>query len=225
MIAGWYLAGTDTGVGKTFVASALVRACTAAGVPVRAMKPVASGAAQTPQGLRNDDALALIDALPEPKPAYDDVNPYALREPIAPHLAAARDGVAIDLAAIALRFRRLGEDRGSLVVVEGVGGWSVPLNDAEMQADLVRALGLPVVLVVGLRLGCINHALLSARAIRADRCTLGGWIGNRIDPALQYPDDVIATIAKFLGKPLALVARDGTIEPEALDRLRRIDDA
>lgn len=224
MSAGWFLAGTDTGVGKTWVACALVRACVAAGLPVRAMKPVASGSQATPQGLRNDDALALLDALPLPRPAYADVNPYALREPIAPHLAAARDGVAIDLAAIASRFRALSADRAN-VVVEGVGGWSVPLTDGEMQSDLVRALGLPVVLVVGLRLGCINHALLSARAIRADRCNFGGWIANRLEPELAHADDVIASIAKFLGQPLAVVERGGGLGDDALERLRAIDAA
>lgn len=224
MSTGWFLAGTDTGVGKSWVARELIRACVAQGVAVRAMKPVASGAHSTTQGLRNDDALALIEVLPEPRPAYEDVNPYALREPIAPHLAAARDGVAIDLAAIASRFRALAVERAA-VVVEGVGGWAVPLNEQEMQADLVRALGLPVVLVVGLRLGCINHALLSARAIRADRCSFGGWIANRLDPTLAYPDDVIATIAKSLGQPLATVERDGGIDAGALARLRKLDDA
>ncbi|HVF34918.1 MAG TPA: dethiobiotin synthase [Candidatus Saccharimonadia bacterium] len=224
MSSGWYLSGTDTGVGKTYVACALIRALAAESVPVRAMKPVASGAKETTHGLRNDDALALLDALPAPKPPYADVNPYVLREPIAPHLAAAIDGVSIDPAAISSRFRALAAD-GATMVVEGVGGWSVPLGGDAMQSDLVRALGLPVVLVVGLRLGCINHALLTARAIRADRCLFGGWIGNRIDPDLAHADDVVATIAKFLGQPAAIIAHGGVLDSAALAKLRLADDS
>ena len=224
MSAGWYLSGTDTGIGKTYVACALVRALVAEGAPVRAMKPVASGANETTHGLRNDDALALLEALPAPKPSYADVNPYALRQAIAPHLAAAIDGVSIDPAAIASRFRSLASD-GATMVIEGVGGWSVPLGGDAMQSDLVRALGLPVLVVVGLRLGCINHALMTARAIRADRCAFGGWIGNRIDPDLAHADDVIATIAKYLGQPVAIVARDGALDAAALATLRLADDS
>lgn len=220
MSAGWFLTGTDTGIGKTFVACALVRALAAEGASVRAMKPVASGSHDTPEGLRNDDALALLEALPSPKPPYDAVNPYALREPVAPHIAAARDGVKIDLAAIAGRYRAA-HAPGTVAVVEGVGGWCVPLGADAMQADLVRALGLPVVLVVGIRLGCINHALLTARAIRHDRCEFGGWIANRIDPDAAYPDEVIATLAKALGPPAAIVARDGALDAAALASLRR----
>ena len=220
MSTGWFLTGTDTGVGKTYVACALVRALAAEGVAVRAMKPVASGSHETPEGLRNDDALALLDALPPPKPPYDVVNPYALREPVAPHIAAARDGVAIDVAAIAGRFRAA-HAPGTVAVVEGAGGWCVPLCGDEMQADLARALGLPIVLVVGVKLGCINHALLTVRAIRHDRCEFGGWIANRIDPSVAYPDDVIATLAKSLGPPAAIVARDGALEASALAALRR----
>ncbi len=218
MSAGWFVTGTDTGVGKTWFACALVRALAAQG-PVHAMKPVASGSHDTPEGLRNDDALALLDALPTPKPSYADVNPYALREPIAPHLAADRDGVTIDVAALAERFRAFAAD-GAPAVVEGVGGWRVPLGADAMQADLVRALGLPVVVVVGLRLGCINHALLTVEAIRADRCTYGGWIANAVDPSLAHAGEVIATIAKRCGEPVARVARGGTLGADALSRLR-----
>lgn len=224
MSEGWFLTGTDTGIGKTFVACALVRALAADGRAVRAMKPVASGARDTPAGLRNDDAEALLAALPDPKPAYDDVNPYVLREPIAPHLAARHDGVAIDLAAIAERHRTLLREAGETAsfVVEGVGGWDVPLDDDEMQAELARALGHPVVLVVGLKLGCINHALLTARAIRDARCPFGGWIANHFERGLPYADEVIATIAKPLGAPIAVVEHGGGIGTDALVRLRGV---
>jgi dethiobiotin synthetase len=219
---GWYLTGSDTGVGKTYVACALVRALAADGRAVRAMKPVASGSRETPGGLRNEDAEALLAAMPAPKPAYDDVNPFALREPIAPHLAARHDGVAIDLAKISALHRRLLREAGdgASFVVEGVGGWEVPLDDDEMQPELARALGHPVLLVVGLKLGCINHALLTARSIRDERCTFGGWVANHVEPGMPYADEVIATIAKSLGSPAAVLAHGGELGRDTLTALR-----
>ena len=133
-------------------------------------------------------------------PDYALVNPYALSEPIAPHLAARSAGIEIRLEPLVDALAALCTS-SDLVVVGGVGGWSVPLSPALMQADLVRALDLPVVLVVGLRLGCINHALLSARAIAADGCRLLGWIGNRIDPAMARADDNVATLRERLPAP------------------------
>ncbi len=161
MSAGVYVTGTDTGIGKTHASVRLLHALQLRGLRASGMKPVASGCRATPPGLRNEDAEALI-AASSPAPAYADCNPYALAEPIAPHIAARRNHAEILLEPLCEAYRRIarGTDR---VVVEGVGGWLAPLSDSLMQADLVRALQLPVVLVVGLRLGCINHALLSAR--------------------------------------------------------------
>jgi len=194
-----FIAGTDTGIGKTWVASGLVGALAAAGARVAGMKPVASGCVATPEGLRNDDALAL-QAASHPWPAYDDVNPIALTDAVAPHVAARRSGVEIDMSTLRAAFDRLGSSH-DLVVVEGVGGWLVPLGPGLQASDIPRQWKLPVILVVGLRLGCINHAQLSARAIVADGCELMGWIGNQVDPAMEALDDNIATLSHVLPAP------------------------
>jgi dethiobiotin synthetase len=215
---GIFVTGTDTGIGKTRVSATLVSAQRACGRRAVGMKPVASGCRETPEGLRNDDAEALI-AASEPAPPYALCNPYALVLPIAPHLAARDAGVEIALEAIVAAYRALAAT-ADRVVVEGVGGWAVPVSDKAMQADLVRALDLPVVLVVGLRLGCINHALLSARAIVADGCTLAGWIANRVDPAMSHADANLDTLCARIDAPLLGVlahARDpGAAAIEAL---------
>jgi dethiobiotin synthetase len=208
--SGLFVSGTDTGIGKTWSSCALLAALRADGLRAVGMKPVASGCRMTPLGLRNEDAEALI-AASDPMPAYADCNPFAFAAPIAPHLAAAGNGDTILLDPIRAAYARLAE-RSDRVVVEGVGGWAVPFSDALMQADLVRALDLPVILVVGLRLGCINHALLSVRAIEADRCILAGWIGNRIDVDMAYAEENISTLRSRIAAPLLGVldhARNG----------------
>ncbi|HSS07018.1 MAG TPA: dethiobiotin synthase [Rhodanobacteraceae bacterium] len=198
--SGVFVTGTDTGIGKTHASVALLRAHRANGHRAIGMKPVASGCRETPDGLRNDDAEALI-AASTPAPAYALCNPFAFLPPVAPHLAAHDAGVEIALDPIVDAWRQL-STRADRLVVEGVGGWSVPLSDVLMQADLVRALDMPVVLVVGLRLGCINHALLSARTIVADGCTLAGWIANRIDPAMAAVEANLATLCARIAAPL-----------------------
>ncbi|HEY6894091.1 MAG TPA: dethiobiotin synthase [Rhodanobacteraceae bacterium] len=197
---GVFVTGTDTGIGKTHASVALVRAHRALGRRAIGMKPVASGCRETPGGLRNEDAEALI-AASDPAPPYASCNPYAFAPPIAPHIAAQEANVEVALAPIVAAYRSLAQT-ADRVVVEGVGGWSVPLSDARMQADLALALGLPVVLVVGLRLGCLNHALLSARAIVADGCVLAGWIANRVDPEMARADENLATLRARLEAPL-----------------------
>lgn len=172
-----FIAGTDTGIGKTHVACALLHALRAAGDRACGMKPVASGCMETPAGLRNEDALAL-QAASSDAPAYALINPVALRDPLSPHLAAAHDGVTIALPPLRAAFEALSASHRR-VVVEGVGGWLVPLAPGLFASDIAVQWKLPVLLVVGLRLGCLNHALLSARAIAADGCQLLGWIGNR----------------------------------------------
>ena len=178
-MASFFITGTDTGVGKTFTSVALLHALRAGGARAVGMKPVASGCEATADGLRNDDALAL-QAASDPRPAYALVNPYALPEPTAPQIAAERAGVQVTLGPMLEAYRALQALSGQLVV-EGVGGWLAPLADDLEQSDLVKALDLPVILVVGLRLGCLNHARLSARAIQADGCRLHGWIGSGVD--------------------------------------------
>lgn len=197
--SGVFIAGTDTGIGKTHVACALLHALRATGLRASGMKPVASGCARTPEGLRNEDAMALIDAS-NPPSDYATCNPYAFEPAIAPHLAAGDAGVRIDPAVIASAFAQLAA-RADIVVVEGVGGWMVPLSETLDAGAIPRALGLPVILVVGLRLGCINHARLSARAIIDDGCELLGWVGNAIDPDMARRTDNLATLRRLLPAP------------------------
>jgi len=199
MISRVFVAGTDTGIGKTVVSAALLAALGNGGCRAVGMKPVASGCRHAAAGLRNDDAELLI-AHSAGNPHYAAVNPYALPEPVAPHLAALHADVQIRLGPIVAAFASLSTN-ADCVVVEGIGGWAVPLSPTLMQADLIRALDLPVILVVGLRLGCINHALLSARAIAVDGCELLGWIGNCIDPAMARVDDNVATLRERLAAP------------------------
>lgn len=196
---GLFVTGTDTGIGKTLASCALLHALRARGLRAVGMKPLASGCEATPDGLRNEDALAL-QAASDPRPAYADVNPFALPAPLAPEIAAREAGVAVALAPMLEAHARLAA-RADAVVVEGVGGWMAPLAGDLMQADLVRALGLPVVLVVGLRLGCLNHAYLSARAIEADGCRLAGWIGTGVDPGMQRVEENRALLAARLPAP------------------------
>jgi dethiobiotin synthetase len=221
-----FVAGTDTGIGKTWVSAGLVRALRAAGVDAVGMKPVASGCSAGPDGWRNDDALALLAASGLDDGDYPLVNPVALPLPASPHLAAVAAGTVVALAPIADALRRLRE-RHALVVVEGVGGWSVPLAGPPgpwlMQAALVQALRLPVLLVVGLRLGCINHAVLSARAIAADGAGVVGWIGNALEPAWDQQAAVLATLQALLPAPLlGTVDHGGAPHPALAARLRAV---
>ena len=195
----FYVTGTDTGIGKTHSSAALLHALRAQGLRATGMKPVASGCKRSDGEWKNADALALIDAS-DPRPAYADCNPFALEHPLAPELAAHDAGVEVVLQPILAAHARLAAP-ADVVVVEGVGGWAAPLSSSLMQVDLVRALDLPVVLVVGLRLGCLNHALLSARAIGADGCRLVGWIANAVDPAMERVEDNIAMLRERLPAP------------------------
>jgi len=204
---GLFITGTDTEIGKTFVTAAMIRALRGAGVAALAMKPIASGAHATAQGLRNADALALIEAMGSAAPDYAQVNPYVFAEPIAPHIAARNAAVEINLAPIVAAYRQLAA-HADVLLVEGAGGWSIPLSDQLMLADLPRALDLPVLLVVGVRLGCINHALLSARAIRDDGLAFAGWVANTVDSSLPQTDAVIDTLTRHLGPPLAVLPRN-----------------
>jgi dethiobiotin synthetase len=176
---GLFVTGTDTGVGKTRVAVALIRALREQGLRVAAMKPVSAGSAP---GELNEDVVALRQAADVAADLHD-VNPYAFAEPVAPHIAAQQAGVRIELDIIVAAYARLAA-AADVVVVEGAGGWRVPLNEREDMADLAQALGLPVVLVVGLRLGCLNHALLTAESIASLKLPWAGWVGNHIDPAM-----------------------------------------
>ncbi|WP_275098350.1 dethiobiotin synthase [Sedimenticola hydrogenitrophicus] len=199
MRSGYFITGTDTDCGKTVVTLGLMRLLQSQGHQVLGMKPVAAGSVQTADGLRNDDALRLQAQASRPA-AYERVNPYCFNPPIAPHLAAAQAACEIDFARITACFEQLAEG-ADRVLVEGAGGWCVPLGADRTLADLAVSLGLPVILVVGLRLGCINHALLSAEAIRASGLPLAGWIGNQVDPAMREREANIATLQQWLDAP------------------------
>jgi dethiobiotin synthetase len=198
---GFFVTGTDTDVGKTWIAAGLIRSLQRAGLRTVGMKPVSCGCVETASGPRNEDALILIRHSSEPPPPYERVNRYAFVPPMAPHLAAAAAGVTIELAPIRRDFEDLASGADA-VVVEGAGGWYVPLNERETVADLARALALPIVLVVGIRLGCLNHALLSAAAIRSSGLVLAGWMANLIDPHALLIEQNIESLRMRLPAPL-----------------------
>lgn len=197
---GIFVTGTDTGVGKTRVAAALCHALAAAGRRVAGMKPLASGCEFTPKGLRNEDAMALMAAM-NVRASYAEVNPYAFEPPIAPHIAAREAGQPIEIEVLDRAFQRL-RLRSDLVIVEGAGGWLVPLDDATATfADLAVHWRLPVILVIGLRLGCINHALLTVEAIERRGLPIYGWIGNSVDAQFSRCDDNVATLRQRIRAP------------------------
>jgi dethiobiotin synthetase len=196
---GFFITGTDTDAGKTFASCALLHALRAQGVRALGMKPVASGCEVTPQGLRNRDALDLMAASAF-APDYELVNPIALSEPCAPEFASRDTGIEITLKPMVTAFRQL-EAQADLVLVEGIGGWLAPLSERLMQADLVRALQLPVLMVVGLRLGCINHALLTEVALRESGIGLAGWMACARDPFMLRPEENVKCLEQRLAAP------------------------
>ncbi len=188
----YFLTGTDTGVGKTLIAAALLRAAAGRGLSTLGMKPVAAGGAE--------DVEALIAASTVAAPR-ELVNPYALAEPLSPHLAARREGVSIDLERIARSCESL-RQRADFLIVEGAGGLRVPLTDRLDGGDLAARLGLPLILVVGLRLGCLSHALLTAEAIGARGLALAGWVASQVDARMACVEENVATLRARLAAPL-----------------------
>lgn len=199
MAGGYFITGTDTDSGKTLITLGLMHRLQSRGLQVAGLKPVAAGAEQTADGLRNGDALQLQAQASRPA-AYGVVNPYCYQPPIAPHLAAERIRQNVDFSMISRCYAQLAAT-AERVLVEGAGGWLVPLGAGRTMADLAVALNLPVILVVGLRLGCINHALLSVESIRARGLTLAGWVGNQIDPSMAEFDANIDTLRNWLESP------------------------
>jgi len=193
----YFLTGTDTEIGKTFVTCALLRRARQLGLNAAGLKPVAAG---TDAAGRNDDVENIRAASSVTLP-LEVINPYRFAPAIAPHLAAAEAGVAIDFSRIAAACAEA-RQQTDLLIVEGVGGFRVPLGVDRDSADLAVALGLPVILVVGLRLGCINHALLTAEAIAARGLRLAGWVANRIDPDMVRVEDNIAALRQRIVAPL-----------------------
>jgi len=199
-VRGYFVTGTDTGVGKTVVSVALLRLLAAQGLAVVGMKPVAAGCERHGNRLVNEDVEAL-HANSNVVAPIECINPYAFAPPIAPHIAAEQAGTRIALAPMRSCFDALAH-LADMVVVEGAGGLLVPLNESETMADLALALGVPLILVVGMRLGCINHALLTAEAITRRRLVLAGWVANRIDPHMASFDANLAALKRRIPAPL-----------------------
>ncbi len=209
-----FVTGTDTGVGKTRVATALLGALGRRGLSVAGMKPVASGCRETPEGLRNEDALALIGASTV-RVKYADVNPYAFAPAIAPHIAAQEAGQIIELEVLEHAYERLALV-AECVVIEGAGGWLTLLGERETLADFARLVDADIVLVVGLRLGCLNHALLTAQAIRTMDLSLAGWVGNSMGPAFERAEANLATLRRHIAAP-CLGVLPHTPQPEVAE--------
>jgi dethiobiotin synthetase len=216
MSTAFFVTGTDTEIGKTTIAAGLLHAARMAGLSTAAAKPVASGCVHTVDGLRNDDALALLGECTLAL-RYEEVNPLAFAPAIAPHLAAQEAGVRLDVAALQGPVQGILDKRADFTLVEGAGGWRVPLAGREALSDLAIALQLPVILVVGVRLGCINQALLTAEAILRDGLLLAGWVANLVDPHTSRLEDNLATLAERLPAPcLGYVPRLAEATPAAV---------
>jgi dethiobiotin synthetase len=194
---GFFIAGTDTGVGKTLVSVALTRALVARGLRVAVLKPVAAGSVDTPDGPRNDDALQLL-AASNVASSYEDVNPCLLATPASPHLAARHAGISIRSEPLLLAQRKLAAVSDCLIV-EGAGGWLAPISAVETMGDLAEKMALPVILVVGLRLGCLNHALLTREAIRSQGVPFAGWIANKMRTEMPLANANIDSLATRFG--------------------------
>ena len=204
MKAAYFITGTDTDAGKTTVAAGFLYAAKQQHLSTLAMKPLASGCEMTKEGLRNSDALALM-AQSSIKLAYQAVNPYAFAPPIAPHLAAKEMGFELNLSDLYSAAQIILQEQADLTLIEGAGGWRVPLsiqkNNQAFLSDLAIALKLPVILVVGIKLGCINHAVLTAEAIISDGLKLAGWVANGIDTNASHLEDNLASLKQLMPAP------------------------
>ncbi|PHS72398.1 MAG: dethiobiotin synthase [Cycloclasticus sp.] len=199
MAKGFFITGTDTGVGKTYVASQLIKAYRKQGVRVSGFKPVASGGVWLNDQLVNEDALSMMREA-SVSMSYTDVNPYCFEPAIAPHLAAEQARVDINFEKIQSHYRKHVSEV-DIVIVEGAGGWKVPLNEELSFDEIPLVLEVPVILVVGLKLGCINHALLTEEAILNSGCRLVGWIGNSISADFEVQNDNSLTLSKRMKSP------------------------
>lgn len=197
----FFVTGTDTDAGKTLASCAMLRAAVAAGYTAVGMKPLAAGATQTHDGLRNDDALQL-QAAGNLALSYDEVNPLCLPDAASPHIAAALAKRSVRVERLAGFCHGVLSLRANLTLLEGAGGWRVPINEREFMSDLAKQLQLPVILVVGMRLGCLNHAMLTGEAIVRDGLRLAGWVANRIDPHMEHYERNRDTLRDCLPAPL-----------------------
>ncbi len=197
----FFVAGTDTDVGKTVVSAGLLQAANNLGLNTLALKPIAAGCEQTEEGLRNGDAL-LLQQTASQKLSYDQVNPIALEPPIAPHIAAQHLGRRLDADRIAALCRGAMMQPADFMIIEGAGGWRVPLNNRQTLAEVPKQLKTPVILVVGMKLGCISHTLLTVEAIVKDGLRLAGWVANCIDPEMSCYQENLETLQSMLAAPL-----------------------
>lgn len=197
----YFVAGTDTDVGKTLVSTGLLTAANRKNLRTIGLKPISAGCEQTPEGLRNDDALQLQLVASE-EMSYDQVNPIAFEPPVAPHLAAAKEGRQLNADRLTAYCRGALMKPADFVIVEGAGGWRVPLNNRESLSAVAKQLRTPVILVVGMKLGCLNHALLTVESIVRDGLPLAGWVANQIDPDMNYYQENIDSLKSMLRAPL-----------------------
>lgn len=200
MSAKYFITGTDTDVGKTFVASAILARAKSESYSTLGMKPIAAGCEESPEGLRNEDAL-LLKENSSIQLSYQQVNPVALKPAIAPHIALQEAGKKATVDQLSGYCQGILSQKADLTLIEGAGGWRVPLNASQTLADLARSLQLPVIMVVGLRLGCISHALLTAEAILRDGLTLAGWVGNTLDTEMPRLQENIDTLCHVIPSP------------------------
>ena len=196
----YFVTGTDTDIGKTAIAAGLLCSARRQGLNAIGLKPVAAGAEYANNQHFSDDAKRLADGAGFAGP-LDEINPVLLAPPIAPHVAAAQAGIALNAAELA-SWALTKSVSYQVALVEGAGGWLVPINETQGFNDIAKALGWPVILVVGMRLGCINHALLTAQSIRADGLTVAGWIANRVDPNQDAFEENVMSIKQRIGAPL-----------------------
>lgn len=201
MTKGYFITGTGTDVGKTYVAIKILYALKQQGFSTAGLKPIASGCIKKNGNLHSEDALALQEAATIQLP-YHQVNPIALQPPIAPHLAAKQIGKRLTVDYLFQLCQPLLNSGANRIIVEGAGGWLVPLNEKEMLADFATRLGFPIILVVGMKLGCINHALLTCQHMKTHDVNIAGWIANCIDPNMQALEENIATLKTLLPIPL-----------------------
>jgi len=200
MIKGYFITGTDTDVGKTWIALGLLTLFKNKGLSTTVMKPISAGCQQTSAGLRNNDAVELIKHATV-KPVYETVNPYAFEAAIAPHIAAQNNGIEMNIPTIKKYFDQLSKT-ADITIVEGAGGWKVPINKTETMADVAKALGLPVILVVGMKLGCLNHAILTVENMLDRKIEIAGWVANTLSPHFEEQQANIETLKTWLGIPL-----------------------
>ena len=200
----FFITGTDTDAGKTFAMCCLLQAAKKQGLATAAVKPIAAGGILTNEGFKNEDALQL-QKLCTLQLEYEEINPICLQQAIAPHIAAAQEQVEINASELAEHCKKVINKKADLTLIEGAGGWMVPLNQQEYIGDIVKVLNIPVILVVGMKLGCLNHALLTVNALKEEGINLHGWIANQLDPEMPVFEENIKTLQSKIAAPLLTI--------------------